>query len=164
MLLLQNSKILNKTIHSIPQKTKIWSAANQTEVPIEHYVTVTWNITIEDDSRQFAKPFAVADIKHNILGTPFSEEYKQNKNIQDFTLRLKHQSTVHPNYTNLTSLSSKDYPYFSFIYRINSKTQIRLKPNSSKIAHFPIRNNYCHSPLPAVIALNAITLKFAFMN
>ena len=63
-------------------------------------------------------------------------------NIQDFTLQFKHQSTVHPNYTNFTSLSSKDYPYFSYIYRIDSKTQIRLKPNSSKIAQFPIKNYY----------------------
>ena len=28
------------------------------------------------------------------------------------------------------------------IYRINSKTQIRLNPNSSKTAHFPIKNYY----------------------
>ena len=42
----------------------------------------------------------------------------------------------------MTSLLSKDYPYFSYIYRINSKTQIRLKPNSSKIALFPINNYY----------------------
>ena len=27
---------------------------------------------------------------------------------------------------------SKDYPNFSYIHRINSKTQIRLKPKSSK--------------------------------
>ena len=39
-----------------------------------------------------------------------------------------------------TTLLSKGYPYFSYIYRINSKTQIRLKPKSSKIAHFPIKN------------------------
>ena len=62
--------------------------------------------------------------------------------MQDFTLQLKHQSQVYPNYTKFTSLLSKDYPYFSYIYRINSKTQIRLKPNSSKIAHFPIKNYY----------------------
>ena len=37
---------------------------------------------------------------------------------------------------------SKDYACFLYIYRINSKTQIRLKPNSSKIAHFPINNYY----------------------
>ena len=30
--------------------------------------------------------------------------------------------------------------FFPYIYRINSKTQICLKPKSSKIAHFPIKN------------------------
>ena len=35
--------------------------------------------------------------------------------------------------------SSKDYPFFSYFYIINSKTQIRLKPRSSKIAHIPIK-------------------------
>ena len=34
----------------------------------------------------------------------------------------------------------KDYPYFSCIYSFISKTQLRLKPNSSKIAHFPIKH------------------------
>ena len=105
-----------------------------------YYVTITLNTTIEDDSRQFTIPFAVADIKYNILGTPFFEENIQNINIQDFTLQFKHQSTVHPNYTNFTSLLSKDYPYFSYNFRIKSKTQTRSKPNCSKIAHFPIKD------------------------
>ena len=122
---------------------KTFTVANQTEVPILHYVTITLNTTIENDSRQFTIPFAVADIKYNILGTPFFEEKIQNINIQNFTLQFKHHSRVYPNYAKFTSPLSKDYLYFSYIYRINSKTQIRLKPNSSKIAHFPI-NNYYH--------------------
>ena len=65
-----------------------------------------------------------------------------NINTQDFTLQFKHHSRVYPNYTKFTSLLSEDYPYFSYIYRINSKIQFRLKPNSSKIAHFPINNFY----------------------
>ena len=36
----------------------------------------------------------------------------------------------------------KNTHIFFYIYRINSKTQTRLKPNSSKIAHFPINNYY----------------------
>ena len=134
MLQLQNSQTLNKTKHSIP-------FANQTEVPILHYVTVTLNTTMEDDSRQFTISFAIAVIKYNILGTPCFEKYIPNMNIQDFPLQFKHQSTIHPRYTKFTSLLSKDNPYLSY-YRINSKTQIRLKPNSSKIAHFPIRTYY----------------------
>ena len=126
-----------------PQKmSKTLTVANQTEVPILHYVTLTLNTTIEDESRQFIIPFAVADIKYNILGTPFFEENIQNINIQDFPLQFKHHSRVYPNYTKFISPLSKGYQFFSYIYRINSKTQSRLKPNSSKIEHFPINKYY----------------------
>ena len=43
--------------------SKTLTVANQTEVPILHYVTITSNTTIEDDSRQFTIPFAVTDLK-----------------------------------------------------------------------------------------------------
>ena len=117
------------------RNSKTLTVANQTEVPILHYANIILNITIDEDSRYFSVQFAVADIKYNILGTPFFEDKIQNINIQDFTLEFKYQSKTYPNYAKFTSLLSKDYPYFSYIYRINSKTQIRLKPKSSKIAH-----------------------------
>ena len=122
--------------------SKTLTVANHTEVPILNYITTTLNTTIEDDSRQFIIPLAVAHIKYNILGSPFLEEFIQNISIQHFTLKYKHKSPVHPNYTKITSLLSKDYPYSLCIYRINSKTQIRLKPISSKIAHFPLKHYY----------------------
>ena len=122
------------------RNSKTLTVANQTEVPILHYANIILNTTIDENSRYFSVPFAVADIKYNILGTPFFEDNVQNINIPDFTLQFKYQSKTHPNYTKFTTLLSKDYPYFSYIYRINSKTQIRLKPKSSKIAHFPIKN------------------------
>ena len=136
MLLLQ---LLNIKQNNTFNPSKSLTVANQTEVPILHYVTITLNTTIEDDSCQSTIPFAEADIKYNILGTPFFEAYLQNINIQDFTVQLKHQSTVHPIYTKYRSLSSKDYPYFIYIYRINSQIQKQLKPNSSKIAHFQLK-------------------------
>ena len=136
------AKLLNIKHNNTLNPSKTLTVSNQTEVPIIHYVTILLNTSIEDSYRQFTILFAVADIKYNILGTPFFEEYIQNINIQDFTIQFKHQSTQHPNVTNFTSPLSKDYPYFSFIYRINSKTQIRLKPNSSEIAHFQIKNYY----------------------
>ena len=122
------------------RNSKTLTVANQTEVPILHYANIILNTTIDENSRYFSVPFAVADIKYNILGTPFFEDNIQNINIQDFTLEFKYQSKIHPNYAKITSLLSKDYPYFSYIYRIISKTQIRLKPKSSKIAYFPIKN------------------------
>ena len=128
----------DKTNHT----SKTLTVANQTEVPILHYITATLYTAIEHTSRQFIIPFAVADITYNILGTPFFDEYIQNINIQDFTLQFKYQSKDQPKTTKLTSLLSKDYPYFSYIYRINSKTQIRLNTNSSKIAQFPLKNYY----------------------
>ena len=121
------------------RNSKTLTVANKTEVPILHYANIILNTTIDENSRYFSVAFAVADIKYNILGTPFFEDSIQNINIQDFTLEFKYQSKTHPNYAKFTTLLAKDYPYFSYIYRINSKTQIRLKPKSSKIAHFPIK-------------------------
>ena len=122
---LPNITKLTITAHSTPSL----AIANQTEVPILLHVTLTLNTTIDDTSRQFNIPIALADIKCNICGTPVSEEFIQNINIQDFTLQLKHHSKEPPNSTKLTTLLSKDYPYFSYTYRINSATQNCLKPN-----------------------------------
>ena len=115
----------NHTSDIKPQHTsKTLTVANQTEVPILHYANIILKTTIDDNSRSFSVPFTVSHIKYNMLGTPFFEDNIQNINIQDFTLEFKYQSKVHPNYTKFTTLLSKDYPYFSYSYRINSKTQI----------------------------------------
>ena len=127
----------NHTSDIGPHNTsKTLIVANHIEVPILHYAKIILNTTIDNISRYFSVPFAVADIKYNILGTPFFEDNIQNINIQDFTLEYKYQSKIHPNYTKFTTLLSKDYTYFSYIYRIISKTQIRPKPKFSKSAHF----------------------------
>ena len=97
------------------------------------------NTTLEDDSRQFIISHAVADIKYNIRGTPLFEDYTQNINNQDFTLQFKHQLNVHPNYTRVTLLLSKDYPYFSYKHKTKSRTLIRFNLNSSNNAHLPYK-------------------------
>ena len=58
--------------------SKTLTVANQTEVPILHYANIILNTTIDDTSRYFSVPFAVANIKDNILGTHFFED-KKNK-------------------------------------------------------------------------------------
>ena len=84
----------NHTSDIGPHKTsKTLTVANQTEVPILHYANIILNSTIDDNSRYFSVLFAVADIKYNILGTPFFDDNIQNINIQDILLY-------------------KDYPYF----------------------------------------------------
>ena len=113
----------NHTSDFGPHNTsKPLTVANQTEVPILHYANIISNTNIDDNSRYFSVPFAVADIKYIILGTPFFEDNIRNVNIQDFTLEFKYQSKTHPNYAKFTTLLSKDYSYFSYIYRIISKT------------------------------------------
>ena len=107
------AKLLNLKQNNTLNPSKTLIVANQTEVPILHFYSVTLNTIIEDESRQFTIPFAVADIKYNILGTIF-EEYIQNINIQDFTLPFEYQSTVYPYYTKYTSLLSNDYPKITF--------------------------------------------------
>ena len=137
------AKLLNITCNNEKNHTsKTLTVANPTEVPILHYLNTTSNISIEQTSRQCIISFAVADIKYNILGFPFFEENIQNINIRDFKLQFEYQSKYQPNTTKFTSLLSKDYPCFSYIYRINSKTQLRLNQNTSKIAHFAIKNYY----------------------
>ena len=78
------AKLLNIKQNNPLNPSKTLTVANQTEVPILNYVNETLNTTIEEDSRQFTIPFAVADIEYSTLGSPFFEEYIENINIQDF--------------------------------------------------------------------------------
>ena len=64
------------------------TVANQTEVPILHYAKIIFNITIDDNSCYFSVSFAVADIKYNILGTPFFEDNIQHKHTR-FSTRIQ---------------------------------------------------------------------------
>ena len=109
---------------------------DMTELLLPHNIT-DQDMTIIDNF------FGVADIKNNILGTPFLGEIMKNIRIQDFTFQFEHQPKDEPNFIQYTFLLSKEYPYFSYNYRINSRTQIRFNPNSSKTAHFPIK--YVHN-------------------
>ena len=54
--------------------SKTLTVANQTEIPILHYANIILNTTVDDNSHYFSVPFVVADIKYNILGTPFFED------------------------------------------------------------------------------------------
>ena len=55
----------NPTSDIGPQNTsKTLTVANQTEVPILHYANLILKTTIDDTSRYFSVPFAVADIKY----------------------------------------------------------------------------------------------------
>ena len=67
------SKQLNINVPTDLQnkRAKTLTVANQTEVPIIHYISMTCFTEVNHQTRSFNIDFAVANIKYNILGTPF---------------------------------------------------------------------------------------------
>ena len=59
-------------------RAKTLLVANQTEVPIVHYVSMTSFTEVNHQNRSFNIEFAVANIKYNILGAPFFKKNIQN--------------------------------------------------------------------------------------
>ena len=62
------------------------TVANKTEVPILYNVIFTLHTSIHGSTRTLVIPFAVANIKYNILGTPFFEKYIKTLNIENMSL------------------------------------------------------------------------------
>ena len=58
------------------QITKTLTVANQTEVPIIHYVSMTCFTEVNHQNRSFNIEFAIANIKYNFLGAPFLKKIK----------------------------------------------------------------------------------------
>ena len=56
--------------------SKTLTIANQSEVPIKHYTSVTCFSSIETTSRYIMIPFVVADFKYFLIGTLFFEKNK----------------------------------------------------------------------------------------
>ena len=118
---------------------KTLTVANKSEVPILHNIILTLHTSLNGNTRTLVIPFAVANIKYNILGTPFFEKYVKTLNIENMflTFNTPHESRI--NTLPFTAHKEKDYPYFSYIYTINVKNKYYFKPNASQIIHFPIQ-------------------------
>ena len=93
------------------QNSKTLTVANQTEVPILHYANIILNTTIDENSRYFSVPFAVADIKYNILGTPFFEDNIQNTK----TYKTLH-SNLNTNQKHTLIIQSSQHSYPKIIH------------------------------------------------
>ena len=61
------AKMYNMTSSDPLDSSKTLMIANQSEVSIKHYITVTCHTSISENSRHFTIPFAVADIKFLIF-------------------------------------------------------------------------------------------------
>ena len=92
---------------------KTLTVANKSEVPILHNIILTLHTSLNGNTRTLVIPFAVANIKYNILGTPFFEKYVKTLNIENMflTFNTPHESRI--NTLPFTAHKEKDYPYFS---------------------------------------------------
>ena len=121
-------------------RAKTLTVANQTEVPIVHYVSMTCFTEVNHQNRSFNIEFAVANIKYNILGAPFFKKNIQNIDFQQNIMTYKEQHPKLPTKTHFSTFTEKDYPYIWYIYTIKCKEPILFKPRSGKTIHFPIKN------------------------
>ena len=122
------------------KRAKTLTVANQTEVPIIHYISRTCFTEVNHQNRPLNIEFAVANIKYNILGAPFFKRYIQNIDFQVKIMTYKEQHPKLPINTKLSTFTEKDYPYISYIYTIKCKEPIHFKPRSGKTIHSPIKN------------------------
>ena len=67
---------------------KTLTVANKTEVPISYILILTLHTSIHGSTRTLVIPFAVANIKYNILGTPFFEKYVKTLKLKICLLHL----------------------------------------------------------------------------
>ena len=100
---------------------------------------------VNHQNRSFNIEFAVANIKYNILGTPFFKKNFQNIDFLQNVMTYKEQYPKLPTKTHFSTFTEKDYPYISYIYTIKCKEPIHFNPRSGKTIHFPIKN-YLYLP------------------
>ena len=93
MLGTQMFNICNQDEHDPP---KMLTIANQPDVRIKQFISVTRFSSKETKSRLFVIPCAVADIKYNMPGTPMVEKYIQGLNIQAFSMHFKQSFNDQP--------------------------------------------------------------------
>ena len=138
------TKQLNlKTPKNIENKrAETLTLAQQTEVPIIHYISMTCFTEVNHQNRSFNIEFAVANIKYNILEAPFFKKNIQNIDFQQNIMTYKEQHPKLPTKTHFSTYTEKDYAYISYIYTIKYKEPTHFKPRSGKNIQFPIKNYF----------------------
>ena len=94
---------------------------------------------VNHKTRSFNIDFAVANIKYNILGTPFFKKHIQNIDFQQNIMTYTEQHPKLSTKTTFSTFTEKDYPYISYIYTIKCKEPIHFKPRSGKPYIFQLK-------------------------
>ena len=138
---------LNVPKHIENKRAKTLTVANRSEVSIIHYNSMTYFTEVNHQNRSFEIQFAVANIRSNILGTPFFKKMIQIIHFQPNIMTYKEQHLKLPTKSHFSTFTEKDYPYISYIYTIKCKEPIHFKPRSGKTIHFPIKNYSVVNPV-----------------
>ena len=120
------------------KRAKTLTFANETEVAIIHYISMTCFTEVDHQNRSFNIEFAIANLKY-ILGALFIKRNIQNIVCQRNIMTYKEQHPKLPSKTHFSTFTEKDYPYISYIYTIKCKEPIHFKPRSGKTKLFPIK-------------------------
>ena len=112
------AKQLNLNVPKDIQNTraKTLTVANQTEVPIVHYFLMTCFTEVNHQNRSFNIEFAVANIKDNILGTPFFKKNIQIIYLQQNIMTYKEQHPKLPTKTLFSTFTKRLRIYFVHLY------------------------------------------------
>ena len=70
---------------------------------------------VNHQNRSLNFEIAVANIKYNILGTPFFKGIIQRLDFQQNIMTYKKQHPKLPTKTHFSTFTEKDYPYISYI-------------------------------------------------
>ena len=111
-------EFLHCSSHIYPPPSKTITIANKAQVPILFNINLTCHTSINNDSQTNIIHFAVANIKNNILGTPFFEQYGKSLDIENLTLLFKDTPNSRTHSIPFAA-HKKRLPFFSYIYTIN---------------------------------------------
>ena len=135
------SKQLNINVPTNLQnkRAKTLTVANQTEVPIIHYISMTCFTEVNHKTRSFNMDFAVASIKYNILGTPFFKKHIQNIDFQQNIMTYTEQHPKLSTKTTFSTFTEKDYPYIFTFILLNVRNQFTLNQGQEKPYIFQLK-------------------------
>ena len=100
------------------KRAKTLTVANQTEVPMIHYVSMTCFTEVNHQNRSFNIEFAVANTKYIILGALSLKKKIQNVDFRQNIMTYKEKHPKLPTKTHFLTFTEKDYPYILYIYTI----------------------------------------------
>ena len=114
------------------KRAKSLTVANQTEVPIVHYVSTTCFTEVNNQNRSFNIEFAAANIKYNILGAPFFKKIIQNIDFQQ-NINFEYSDLTDTEYVNFCNfLMNNQHCYAKHgndVGKISTPFRIRIKEN-----------------------------------